>query len=790
MLDARTLQALEFSKVLQHLAGYCVSEAGKDACLSLMPFTTPEDVREAAALCDDAQLWRETSGFVLTSFPTMDGVFRYMQSQAAVLDLDALWALRQVLSLARRTHDSIAQGTSSSRNVSRWPHLTALIEKHPLPFRSVSGLERCVSDDGMLRDESSPELLLVRSEIRRIHQQCIRKVKEFAQQYNILHYLQDEFMTLSSDRYVLPLKASYKGRLQGIIHDYSQTGETCYFEPMFLVEINNRLQELKREERSEERKVMIYLTSLVRGELDGVQAACSLLVEIDILMAKQSLGKACQGTMVSIDDDAALNLRKARHPLLMLAGHDVHPVDISLAREQRGLVISGGNAGGKTVCLKTAGLIVLMALAALPVPVEAGSALPSWFRVHAFIGDEQSLEDHVSTFTAQITHLGRVWEKLDKHTLVILDEFGAGTDPAQGAALAQAVLDELMEHGASVIAATHFPALKAYALSREGVRAASVLFDPSTRKPLFSLAYDQVGASQALDVAREHGLPENVLRRAEHYLLLDGEDTTMLIDRLNTLAVAREREITTLRAEEARFKARRAKLEERFEKERKELFADVQGQAQTILRDWKSGKSTSKQALKELGKVREGITAEALAAKAKNENNEDGGFGAGQASQRDQSTPALDVTSLLIGQSVHHRPWGKSASVLEVDLRKKRVRIDMNGVALWAKASDLTLKGESSKPKTAVTHNVSASIVPMRLDLRGMRADVALSELERFIDKALLAGMNTAELIHGRGTGALRKEIHAYLRQCPVVATFALAPEDQGGDGMTVVEFR
>ncbi|MFI3272077.1 MAG: Smr/MutS family protein [Pseudomonadota bacterium] len=790
MLDARTLQALEFSKVLQHLAGYCVSEAGKDACLTLMPFSTAEAVHEAAALCDDAQLWRETSGFALTSFPTMDGVFRYMQSQAAVLDLDALWALRRVLSQARRAHDSIAEGVTPSRRESRWARLAALSEKHPLPFRSVSGLERCVSDDGMLRDESSPELLLVRGEIRRIHQQCIRKVKDFAQQYNILHYLQDEFMTLSSDRYVLPLKASFKGRLQGIIHDYSQTGETCYFEPMFLVEINNRLQELKREERSEERKVLMYLTSLVRGEFDGVKAACALLVEIDILLAKQSLGKAINGTLVSIDDDAALDLRGARHPLLLLAGHDVQPVDISLARDQRGLVISGGNAGGKTVCLKTAGLIVLMALAALPVPVASGSALPPWFRVHAFIGDEQSLEDHVSTFTAQITHLGRVWEKLDRHTLVILDEFGAGTDPAQGAALAQAVLDELMEHGASVIAATHFPALKAYALSRDGVRAASVLFDPSTRKPLFSLAYDQVGASQALDVAREHGLPENVLRRAEHYLLLDGEDTTMLIDRLNSLAVARERELTTLRAEEARFKARRAKLEERFEKERKDLFADVQGQAQSILKDWKSGKSTSKQALKELGKVREGITAEALAAKAKaSGSHEDGGFGTQGGAVAD-NTPSLDVTTLLVGQAVFHRPWGKTASVLEVDLRKKRVRIDMNGVALWANASDLTLKGEVAKPKTAVTHKVSSSIVPMRLDLRGMRADVALSELERFIDKALLAGMHCAELVHGRGTGALRKEVHTYLRQCPVVATFALAPEDQGGDGMTVVEFR
>lgn len=768
-MEARTLHALEFDKVLKHLAGYCVSESGRDACLGLVPYSTLDAVRDATALAEDACRWREHTGFRLSPFPSMSGVFRFLESQAATLDLDALWALRQVLSQARRVSLSISEGETTA---GRWERLSALAAEHPLPFRSVSGLERCISDDGLLKDESSPELLLVRGEIRRLHQQCTKKVKEFAQQYNILHYLQDEFMTLSSDRYVLPLKSNFKGRLQGIIHDYSQTGETCYFEPMFLVEINNRLQELKREERSEERKVLVYLTGLVRGEIQGVRACCDLLVEVDVLLAKCALGAACDGTMVTMDETAELDLRAARHPLLVLAGHNVHPVNISLKRTQQALVISGGNAGGKTVCLKTAGLIAIMALAALPAPVAQGSSLPAWLSVHAFIGDEQSLEDHVSTFTAQITHLGKVWDRLDTRTLVILDEFGAGTDPAQGAALAQAVLDELMEHGASVIAATHFPALKAYALSREGVRAASVLFDPSTKRPLFTLAYDQVGASQALDVAREHGLPEAVLRRAENYLLLDGEDTTALVERLNTLAVEREAELASLRSEEAKYKAKRLKLEERFEKERSKLFADVQAQAQSVLRDWKEGKTSHKQTLKALSKVRESLTSQPAEAAA------------------EVARPALDINTLRTGQTVYHHPWGKTATVSEVDLRKGRVRIDMSGVFLWADAADLAPSADSPKTRTSVIRNVSASVVPMRLDLRGMRADVALSELAKFIDNALLAGMNVAEIIHGRGTGALRKEVHASLRQCPAVASFTLAPEDQGGDGMTIVEFR
>ncbi|NHZ46788.1 endonuclease MutS2 [Nitratidesulfovibrio liaohensis] len=817
-MESRSLQVLEFGKVLTHLAGLCVSEAGAEAALAVRPLTGIDAVHHAAALFDEARRWAGHTGFRLSSFPPLDGVFRALDAPATVLDLDALWALRQTLGLARKLAVSIREGQSTG---GRWDLLTALVDGHPLPQRTVSGLDRCVSDDGLLRDESSPELSLVRGEIRRIHQQCTRKVKEYAQRYNIAHYLQDEFMTLSSDRYVLPLKSNFKGRLQGIIHDYSQTGETCYFEPMFLVELNNGLQELKREEREEERKVLRYLTDLVRDELASVRGAYDLLVESDVLCARCALSARFEESgdagAVSVTEGGHVSLLGARHPLLALAaargekggaaaaqavqpasraphatgkgkpvaGHGVQhgpqAVDIELLPGQLGLVISGGNAGGKTVCLKTLGLIALMGLAGLPVPVRPGSSLPFWSDIFAFIGDEQSLEDNVSTFTAQIRHLSGVWDRLGPGALVILDEFGAGTDPAQGAALAQAVLDEVMDAGSTVVAATHFPALKAYALTRDKVRAASVLFDPVTKRPLFRLAYDQVGASQALDVAREHGLPEAVLRRAEQYLLLDGEDTSALVDRLNTLAVQREAEISSLRAEEARLRDKRSKLDERFERERRTLFETVQGQAKTVLHEWKSGKVSHKQALKALAETRARLVA--------------GGAGNGDAdgtpASADAPQPALQVESLRTGQAVRYVPWGKKGSVVEVDARRGRVRVDLSGVTMWAEAKDLAALDE--KPRVvvgAVTRTISDATASMRVDLRGMRADVAVSELSRALDKALLAGMSAVEAIHGRGTGALRKEIHAFLKSFPAVRSFVLAPEDQGGDGVTIIELK
>ncbi len=822
--------SLELSKVLTFLASFAVSEAGQQAALALRPYTSIDAVAKQAALFEQGRIWAAHEGVTLSSFPTLEGLLQYVAAPSACLDLDGLWALRQVLVQAKKIIDSFVDGHENTR----WPLWVERCHQLIVPAKSMSALARCLSDDGRLRDEASPELAVVRGELRRLHQQCIRKVKDYAAEYNILHYLQDDFMTLSSDRYVLPLKANFKGRLQGVIHDYSQTGETCYFEPLFLVEINNRLQGLKREEREEERKVFLFLSSLVRDEIVGIKSAYALLVELDMFFASSSLAACYDGRMVLMQQEAGILLREARHPLLALSSskdavaaynrfvrrqavlvggetalneveelsvrgqQHVVPSTLELHTNQRALVISGGNAGGKTVCLKTLGLTALMSMCALPVPVLAGSYLPNWHNIHAFIGDEQSLEDHVSTFTAQITHLARIWDNLGNASLVILDEFGAGTDPSQGAALAQAVVDGIVEKGAYVVVATHFPALKAYALSTEGVRSASVLFDPATKKPLFRLVYEQVGASQALDVAREHGLPDSVLKKAEQYLLVSGEDTTALVERLNELAVEHEKELAGLQKERAAFEEKRQKLQDKFAKERDALFEKVQKEAQQVLVDWKTGKASHKQALKELSKIRTELIKPANAQHV--------------ANRQDTARAEINISSLIIGQRITHVPWKKEGTLIEVDVRKKRVRIDLDGVTLWADASDITdislqeLGLASAKAVKSSVQQVSAvaankktssmksegslGSLPLHLDLRGMRADVALSELEKFLDAAILQGRMNVEVVHGRGTGALRREVHNFLRYFSPVAHFALAPEDRGGDGMTMVELK
>ena len=770
-MDSRTLKALEFGKVLEHLAGSCVSEAGRRVSLGLLPSGDADAVNAAHTLFDEVRTWSAHSGFRLADFPDMEGLFPHLEKAAvsvssAPLDADALWALRETLLQGRKAVQSI------SENGAMWPSLRDLVASMPLPEMTLSALSRCLGDDGLIKDESSPELMLVRGELRRLHLMCLRKVKEFAVQYNIAQYLQDDYMTLASDRYVLPLKSNFKGRIQGIIHDYSNTGETCYFEPLFLVEQNNRLQELKREERDEERKVLRYLTDIVQNELPFIRSAWELLVRLDVELAKCGLAASFDGACATISPDgenAPLSLLGARHPLLALDPQirkqgGPHPVDLLFRPSDRALVISGGNAGGKTVCLKTLGLLAVMTLAGLPIPAAKGSVIPWWTSIHAFIGDEQSLDDHLSTFTAQIRHLGNAWDATDSHTLILLDEFGAGTDPAQGAALAQAVLDGLLERGAHVVAATHFPALKTYALTREGVRAASVLFDPSTKRPLFRLA-------------REHGLPESVLRRAEQYLLLDGQDMTAVMDRLNALAARRENELDALKAEQQRTREKRKAVQERFERERERLAKEVRELSAKVMKDWQDGKAGHKQALKELSKVRAELNV--------------------SPEQEEAAVPAFRIEDLNPGQHVMHRPWNKKAVVREVDVRQSRVKLDMNGVTLWADAALLgpaDAPQQPVKPKSGVLVRTTAGSDPelslLRLDLRGKRADQAIGELSQYLDRALLSGREGVEIVHGRGTGALRKEVHAFLKTFPGIASFALAPEDQGGDGVTVVTFK
>lgn len=759
-MDSRILQLLEFPKVLRHISTFAISEAGRDACLLLLPETDLFRIAERSCLIKELLRFSGHTEIRLLPFPDMAGVFAFLQNPLAVLDLDGLTGVWAMLKAVTALRDSL--GTPDPVLYPRLEELAAL----PLPPRTWSALGRCLTPDGDIRDEASPELFSVRQEIRRVHQMCTRRVQDFFQNKELSGILQDDYLTISSDRYVLALKNNFKGRLKGIVHDYSQTGETCYFEPYFLVELNNTLQEYRQEERAEEQKILRFLTELVRSEESQLHEAFDGLVRFDTLLAACRFARTADARCIDISRSGRLRLTQARHPLLVFGGDPVVPVDIELKEDQRVLIITGGNAGGKTVCLKTLGLLALMAHAGLPVTAAQGSELPFWDNYVVSMGDEQSIEQSLSTFTAQIHNFSEAWPDIDSGTLVILDEFGVGTDPSQGAALAQAVVDGLMEKGAWIGAATHFPALKAYGLSRPGVRAASVIFSPDTKKPLFRLGYDQVGASRALDVAREQGLPESVLSRAEEYLYLDAGGSEEIFERLNRLAAEKEAELADMKMRARAAEEKMARKLESLERERVRMRTELQAASQEIVRAWREGRQGRKESMRELARLRESVEAA----------GEDG-----------REEAALSLADIAPGQILFYVPWGKNGRVCEVNARKERVRLDMGGVNLWVEVRDVRPGEARQTSGGGSTRHVAADAPPLRLDLRGTRTDEAEAELARFLDRALLAGRAEVEIIHGMGTGAVRRAVHEHLRHSRAVESFCLGNADEGGDGMTRV---
>jgi DNA mismatch repair protein MutS2 len=762
-MDERTFRLLDLSSVLDHLGGYAMSEAGRDLCRQLRPFADRQELTRQTQMIAECLSCGERILGCLQFFPDLEGVFRVLGTDTS-LDEDGLWGVGQVLQRA-----SQAQSALSGLDSREQPLLSGYCEELPWPDKTWQGIRRCLDQDGELRDESSPELMQVRGELRRLQSQCTKKVGEFLERKDVAGYLQNEYLTISSDRYVLAVKANFKGRLSGIIHDYSQTGETCYFEPIFLVELNNKLQELGQQEREAKRRVLAYLTTLVRQEEEGLRRLYDWLVHLDLIRAKVALARDLECTTLSVDSGAQLCVRRARHPLLELEGERVEPVDIELNEGQRALVITGGNSGGKTVCLKTLGLIGLMAESAIPVPVAENSSIPYWSGVYVFLGDEQSLEEHVSTFTAQIDYLRRVWPHLGQDSLVLLDEFGAGTDPSQGAALAQAVLDGLLQHRSWIAAATHFPALKAYALGREEVRAASVLFDPKTKTPLYRLAYDQAGSSQALDVAREHGLPEEILERAEQYLLLDGEDTSGLLNRLNELAVERDRELVSLREQRDRLKRKESELRRRYEERIARAIEEVRSYSRDIMEQWRQDRIGRKQARKRLHEKKQELTAE--------------------LSREEEGVAQEERRDFQSGERAVYVPWNRTGVVREKDPKRERFKIDLGGVSIWADPGELSPAGGNGEASYSVARAGREGGAPLSLDLRGFREEDARLELDRFLDQAVYQGREEAEVIHGRGSGILRRMVHEELRNFPGVRSFETATEDRGGDGVTLVEF-
>ena len=846
-MDPKTLNVLEYPKVLERLAAHCDFSASKELARALEPTTSDDlalmrqqETTEARHLLsvhdvgiggahdirEKVELARR--GGVLEPVDLLDvkSTLISCRQLKKTLEKYSKGATEAVPEREKRQKPG-NQGRSETRSTETpayiYPRLAELALALPMTLGIVDAISRTISDRGEVLDSASPKLASIRKELRIAHERLMSRLQRYITDSSTVPMLQDTLITQREGRYVIPLRAEFKGQIKSIVHDQSSSGATLFVEPLAVVELNNEYREKQMSERNEIIRVLAEVSAQVGAAAGEILPGIDALAEIDLAFAKAKYADEIDAAEPmlhplkdrrpqTIDGDrptvhhpsSIVRLYKARHPLL--DQNTAVANDIDLAPGTRAVVITGPNTGGKTVSLKTVGLLVLMAQSGLHIPAQSGSELSIFQDVFADIGDEQSIEQSLSTFSGHITNIIRILKKIDPRSLVIFDELGAGTDPQEGAALARAILQHLLESGCTTFVATHYPELKSFAHGTEGVVNASLEFDVATLRPTYKLTIGLPGRSNALAIASRLGLPEAIVTVARNAVNPDELRTDKLLDdiRKERNRSSREREKT----EKARQRSEELNRElalrlEKIEDERHEVIAKAKAEAELEVEVLKRNLGRLKAEMKKLRqpvdalqKLEEKVEAvEAKAAAPVERKTIDG---------RPQTAPGSPSSTV-------HRPWSLGEKVILrtlgsegviTSLSESDAEVQVGPLRIRAKLGEIARKTEEStqgegkqgnkktsrQPVSVSTSNVSTASPGMELDLRGQRAEDALIMLENYLEKAYMAGMPFVRIIHGKGTGVLRQEVRAALRGHEYVASFEEGHPNEGGDGVTVAK--
>ena len=809
-MDEKTLHTLEYPKILAHLAGYCAFAVSAEKARSLLPTPDIEEARRRLS---------ETSEAVrmLTTRPdlTIGGARDIRQpvdlaAHGGVLTPQELLDIKSTL-IAARTLSRMFE-----RLGDQFPSLTLLAANIPPSSGLVDAISRAISERGEILDSASDHLQTVRRDLRIVHDRLLARLQHMVSDSNISPYLQEALVTQRDGRYVLPLRAEFKGRIKSIVHDQSASGATLFVEPLSVVEHNNQFRELQLAERDEERRILTELSTQI-GMLSGtINQAVEAVAELDLAFARAKYSDdiagieptlhpikgtlANEGVVAARHPGTIIRLYQARHPLL--DAQTVVPIDVDLDSHTFALVVTGPNTGGKTVTLKTVGILALMAQSGLHIPAHSGSEISVFQNIYADIGDEQSIEQSLSTFSGHITNIIHILSRADPSCLVILDELGAGTDPQEGAALARALLSHLLERGITTLVTTHHPELKAYAHATPGVTNASVEFDLETLRPTFHLTIGLPGRSNALAIAQRLGMPEIIISAARAELNPQDLRAEDLLDEIHNQREQSRR--MRAAADKARHEAESMRAElaarlEGIETERREILEKARLEAQAQLTELQA---ELREARRLLARSRQPLEilepAEEVLAEIEAE----------VAMPVERQAPVIPgkPRALALGDKVRLRTLNAQGVITalgeeeaEVQVGVLRIRTRLNELdAARAPATSETDVGKPARRRkssgqvspeegrpTALSLPESPGI---ELDLRGHRADDALIALERYMDAAYLAGLPWVRIIHGKGTGKLRQAVRQALSQHPHVRSFEAGGDKEGGEGVTVAK--
>jgi len=794
-MNEHTVRVLEYDKLKSIVAVYAASEPGKAAVIDLKPAADVQAVKSRL---------RETREFtqILLSGekPPLEGILDTGQA------VGKLRVIGSVLSPSELLHIAITLGVG--RRVKSFFQKFEGKGKGALPaaelmcakaaaIHSLKQIEDTVfdaiDDKAEVKDSASPELRKIRKQVVRKREDILERMSGILQDSGYQKVIQEPVITVRDDRYVLPLKPNFRQSLRGVVHGQSGSRATLFVEPLDVLEQNNRLAELRMEEREEVERILRELTSLMAKEVDRIESTIHSLTEIDAVYARARFGMDFNGTVPEISAEGDINLRSARHPLLVgkskvgAARANITPNDIVLSGEQRALILSGPNAGGKTVILKTVGLLCLMAQSGLPVTAAEGSKLPYFGSVFADIGDEQSLEQDLSTYSSHVSKIAEILQQATGDSLALLDELGSGTDPGEGAGLGAAVLESLIERGCTTVVTTHHNALKLFGSQTNGAVNAAMEFDPNTLKPTYRLIPGRPGRSYGLDMAERLGVPVAVIQKARARLGQHDARLEELLEQVENesryLASERqalEKELETVRQERAevtvalrtaRDEVKSAKL--KAETEAKEIMSSLRQKLREISRVATLEQVDTKKVSAEI---------EALGRKLEPDAPEE---------QQADTVPASDIH---IGDTVRVAKLNNTGTVIASD--RGLLELEIGGKKIRLSPAEVVPTESDQRPRKAVStpgwgidldkeENASD-----RLNIIGLRVDEGLAEVDRFIDRAGINHLAVVTIIHGLGTGALKAAVTAYLKKNPLIASVRPGVAAEGGAGVTVAELK
>jgi DNA mismatch repair protein MutS2 len=796
-MDAKTLQILEYPKILERLAGYCAFAASAEKARSLQPTNQLEEARRWLAETREALM-------LLTTRPELTvGGARDVREPVNLALHGGVLAPVELLDLKSTLVAARTLMRTFERLTEQFPNLCAIASQMPPPLGLIEAITRTISDRGEILDSASDKLSHIRRDMRIAHDRLMSKLQRMISDPKNAVLLQEALITQRDGRYVIPLRAEYKGRIKSIVHDQSASGATLFVEPFGVVEHNNQYRELQLAERDEERRILAELSMQVAMHAREILTTIEIIAELDLAFAKskyaddltasEPLLSPIQGRRNSNHPGSLIRLTRARHPLL--DQNTVVPIDVELDEQTYAMIVTGPNTGGKTVTLKTIGLLALMAQSGLHIPAHSGSEISIFEAIYADIGDEQSIEQSLSTFSGHITNIIHILDKADRRSLVILDELGAGTDPQEGAALARSILSNLLEKGITTLVTTHHPELKAYAHATPGVVNASVEFNLETLRPTFHLTIGLPGRSNALAIAQRLGMPEAIIELAKSELNPSDLRAEDLLDEIHTQR-DRSRQARSA-AEKARQEAEKLRSElscrlEQIEEERRSILEKVRVEGEAQVRELQE---EVRQTRRSLARLRQPLDALQAVEEKVTELEESVEM---PIERRSTDLAGAAYQTLRLGSKVHLLSLNTQGVVTSLGDEEAEVQVGM--LRIRARLSDLVLPGQAQppEPKTKKASNkprasgtnlpVPAETPRMEIDLRGQRADDALDALANYLDSAFLAGMPFVRIIHGKGTGKLRLSVREALAHHPHVKSFEAGGEKEGGEGVTVAK--